>query len=292
MLWAFATLGISPSASLLAALSFVADKSAGSFNPQDVANTLWAMAVLQIEPPSSLARHTSKIGTALNDKELEQISYAHLVGQALGWSMQLPNELVQRAQSVQRRLAQQPTVSRLQQRVYDARGMGQRPELEALTDDGLFSIDIALPESEQESRPKIAVEVDGPSHFTSSGSKTGNTQLRDFLLEQRGWRVVSLPYFAINAASNDAELTEYLADALLHKPRRSFPTMRLRLPSALMPCPASTPSSPRSPLPSTAPDFAPPIAPTAPTQAQQRPLDARAREFIPGGAASRSKQRW
>ena len=147
-LWAFATLGISPSASLLAALSFVADKSAGSFNPQDVANTLWAKAVLQIEPPSSRARHTLKIGTALNDKELEQISYTHLVGQALGWSMQLPNELVQRAQSVQRRLAQQPTVSRLQQRVYDARGMGQRPELEALTDDGLFSIDIALTESE------------------------------------------------------------------------------------------------------------------------------------------------
>ena len=59
-------------------------------------------------------------------------------------------------------------------------------------------------------------------HFTSSGGKTGSTQLRDFLLEQRGWRVVSLPYFAINAASTDAELTEYLAGALLHnKPQRS-----------------------------------------------------------------------
>ena len=171
--------------------------------------------------------------------------------------------------------------------------MGQQPELEALTDDGLFSIDIALPESAQDGQPKTAVEVDGPQHFTSSGGKTGSTQLRDFLLEQRGWRVVSLPYFAIDAASTDAELAEYLEGALRHKPCRSFPTMRLRLPTSLMPCPASTPSSPRSPLPSAAPDLAPPISPTASTQAQQqRPLDARAREFIPGGAASQSKRGW
>ena len=214
-LWAFATLGIPPSKTLLAALSSAAERSAGSFIPQELANTLWAMAVLHIEPPSSLAQRASELGTALNDEGIEQISYAHLVGQALGWSMQLPDELVQRAQSVQRRLAQQPSVSRLQQRVYEAlQGMGQQPQLEALTDDGLFSIDIALPESEQDGRPKTAVEVDGPSHFTSSGSKTGNTQLRDFLLEQRGWRVVSLPYFAINAASTDAELNECLAGAL------------------------------------------------------------------------------
>ena len=104
-LWAFATLGVSPSPSLLSSLSNAAERSAGSFIPQNVANTLWAMAVLQVEPPSLLARHTSKIGTAFNDKGLEQISYAHLVGQALGWSLQLPDQLVQHAQSVQRRRA-------------------------------------------------------------------------------------------------------------------------------------------------------------------------------------------
>ena len=177
-----------------------------------------------------------------------------------------------------------------QQRVYEAlRGIGQQPELEALTDDGLFSIDIALPESKQDGRPMTAVEVDGPQHFTSSGGKTGSTQLRDYLLEQRGWRVVSLPYFAIDAASTDAELTDYLACALRHKPRGSFPTMRLRLPSSLMPCPASPPS-PRSPLPFAVSDLVPPNAPTASTQTQHL-LNARAREFIPGGA-SQSKRGW
>ena len=158
-------------------------------------------------------------------------------------SLQLPDELVQRAQSVQRKQAQQPTVSRLQQRVNESlRGMGQQPELEALTDDGLFSIDIALTESEQDGRLKTAVEVDGPQHFTSSGGKTGSAQLRDFLLEQRGWRVITLPYFAIDAASTDDNLKVYLAGSLRHKPRESFPTMGLRLSSGVPPDPA--PSSP------------------------------------------------
>ena len=214
-LWAYATLGLAPSASVLEALSTAVERLAGAFNAQDVANTLWAFAVLHIELPSILASRASVLEAAFEDKSLQQISYAYLVGRALGWSWQLPNELVQRAQSVQRRSAQQPTVSRLQHRVYEAlQGMGQQPQLEALTDDGLFSIDIALPESTQESQPKTAVEVDGPSHFTSSGGKTGSTQLRDFLLEQRGWRVVSLPYFAIDSASTDEKLKEYLANAL------------------------------------------------------------------------------
>ena len=173
----------------------------------------------------------------MNDKELEQISCAHLVGKALGWSLQLSDELVQRALSVQRRSAQQPTVSRLQQRVYEAlRGMSQQPQLEALTDDGLFSIDITLPACTQKGHPKVAVEVDGPQHFTSSGGKTGSTQLRDFLLVQRGWRIISLPYFAINAASTETELNEYLAGALL---QCRFPSLGLCLAAAVTSGPAS-----------------------------------------------------
>jgi len=34
------------------------------------------MAVLHIEPPSSLALRHSELGTALNDKNVKQISYA------------------------------------------------------------------------------------------------------------------------------------------------------------------------------------------------------------------------
>ncbi|KAG1677580.1 hypothetical protein FOA52_014478 [Chlamydomonas sp. UWO 241] len=63
---------------------------------------------------------------------------------------------------------------------------------EQATDDGLFSIDIAvhLPDGS-----RLAVEVDGPQHFLSSpsGRLNGATLLRNRLLEARGWRVVSVP---------------------------------------------------------------------------------------------------
>ena len=212
-LWAYATLGLAPSASVMDKLSSAVERLARDFDPQGVANTLWALCVLQMEPPRLLAIRASQLEAAFTDEYLEQISYAHLVGQALGWSLQLPVELVQQAQSVQRRTAQQPTASQLQRRVYEAlRGLGLEPQLEAPTDDGLFSVDMALTANERDGVPKTAVEVDGPHHFTSSGGKNGSTILRDFLLERRyGFRVVSLPYFEIDKARTDADLQAYLS---------------------------------------------------------------------------------
>ncbi len=63
---------------------------------------------------------------------------------------------------------------------------------EQLTDDGLFSIDIALLLSDG---TKLAMEVDGPTHFFSNkpAMATGETLLRTRLLEARGWRVISVP---------------------------------------------------------------------------------------------------
>ena len=60
---------------------------------------------------------------------------------------------------------------------------------EYVTEDGFFSIDIALKLNGQ----KLAIEVDGPTHFLSD-SKTlnGSTVLRNRLLEKRGWKVVSI----------------------------------------------------------------------------------------------------
>ena len=40
---------------------------------------------------------------------------------------------------------------------------------------------------------KLAIEVDGPSHFLSDGKTlNGNTVLRNRLLENRGWKVISI----------------------------------------------------------------------------------------------------
>jgi hypothetical protein len=69
--------------------------------------------------------------------------------------------------------------------------LGLTYEVEHLTEGGYFSIDIALPNQ------RIALEFDGPSHFTKGGAntKSAKTELRDLLPQKRGWRVMSVPYF-------------------------------------------------------------------------------------------------
>jgi hypothetical protein len=73
--------------------------------------------------------------------------------------------------------------------------------VEHLTEDGYFSIDIALPDQ------RIALEFDGPTHFMSDGTNTQTmkTKLRDLLLQKRGWRVVSVPYFEWDRHTTEAK---------------------------------------------------------------------------------------
>ena len=71
-----------------------------------------------------------------------------------------------------------------------------------------YSIDIALPAS------RVAVEVDGPSHFVSGcrgeHAPNGATLLKRRLLKAAGWYVVSVPYYEWGRlAHSDAQL-EYL----------------------------------------------------------------------------------
>ncbi len=60
---------------------------------------------------------------------------------------------------------------------------------EHLTEDGLFSMDIALV---LDDGTKLALEVDGPKHFMSNRLEmpTAETQLRNLFLDVRGWKVL------------------------------------------------------------------------------------------------------
>ena len=49
-----------------------------------------------------------------------------------------------------------------------------------------YSIDIALPER------RIALEVDGPSHFANDHTPTGNTKLKRRQLRATGWHPLSV----------------------------------------------------------------------------------------------------
>jgi hypothetical protein len=67
--------------------------------------------------------------------------------------------------------------------------LGIPHELECITADGLFSIDLAIVDR------RIAIEFDGPSHFTKAMEPRGHARLRDRLLSAMGWHVVSIPFF-------------------------------------------------------------------------------------------------
>ena len=55
VMWALATIGVEPSRELASAMSMRAVASAGAFKPQGIANLMWALATLGLEPSRELA---------------------------------------------------------------------------------------------------------------------------------------------------------------------------------------------------------------------------------------------
>lgn len=70
------------------------------------------------------------------------------------------------------------------------------------------AVDIALPNE------RIAIEVDGRHHFTRNSLRPlGEMFSRTTLLEARGWRIISVPYFQWAGVDEDARRT-YLQNLL------------------------------------------------------------------------------
>ena len=103
----------------------------------------------------------------------------------------LPLSILEVAVKARKEEARKVTVSNSQREVADSLcRLGISHELEYVTADGLFSIDLAIVDR------RIALEFDGPSHFTRNTLEPlGHTRLRDRLLSAMGWQVVSIPFF-------------------------------------------------------------------------------------------------
>ena len=88
--------------------------------------------------------------------------------------------------------------------------LGIPHELEHLTADGLFSIDLAIVDR------RIAIEFDGPLHFTrNTFEPLGHTRLRDRLLSAMGWHVVSIPFFDWDELLQPEQMDAYVRQRLL-----------------------------------------------------------------------------
>lgn len=112
----------------------------------------------------------------------------------------------------------QSIVSAAQQEVYETLAdSGRRAVLEHSTPDGLFCIDIALfRPSAHHPKLRIALEVDGDQHFTSTPPHLplGPTLARWRSLQRRGWCVVSVRTRVWAAAGGPEEKAALLARAL------------------------------------------------------------------------------
>ena len=94
--------------------------------------------------------------------------------------------------------------------------LGIGHEMECLTDDEYFSLDLYVPEHD------CAIEVDGPTHFVDEivvrpggdvgrvARRTTATELRDMFLRKRHGRVVTMPWFELDECDTREERAAYV----------------------------------------------------------------------------------
>jgi hypothetical protein len=201
-IWGLATLGWqADEGAMRGALEGAAVRVAPSMKSQNVANIIWGLATLGWQASSDSAAVFQQLVEAFDHERglvllgtagLSQLLQAHLASQFLGLGLiMLPPSMLQVAVQAYREDARKVTVSNGQREVGESlRRLGISHDLEYITADGLFSIDLAIVDR------RIALEFDGPSHFTTNTLEPlGHTRLRDRLLSAMGWRVVSVPFF-------------------------------------------------------------------------------------------------
>jgi hypothetical protein len=221
-LWALATVGHHDDG-FTSALISEAQAKLPTFNPQDLANTLWALAVFcpnlqsQTNPSvvSSLISAMSSNISGLTDRWLRQLFMFFLGMKDQCWETGLiPIDLWDMGKSAWiSNMSPNPSKRQLDVlKVIKSLPECSKATGELLTEDGFFSIDIALIRADG---TKVAIEVDGPTHFTSNDPKrmNGATMLRNRFLEARGWRVVSVPVEAWSGVPRGGK-EQYLMDLL------------------------------------------------------------------------------
>jgi hypothetical protein len=221
----YATLGRMPGDQTWAALEAAAGRLAPSMNSQDLANTVFAYATLStlrgVELPSCHAAVWDRVcgleAGDFNHEGLRMLFHVHLMHEysdtCRSVKVVYPAWLMVEARDAWMRQTQDDnTTSRSHRQLARVFGeLGVRNEVERVTDDGYFSMDIYLPKHD------VAVESDGPSHYyhnstdsssssrDASTTKTAKTELRDLFLAKQCAKVVTVPYFEFDRVMNSPE---------------------------------------------------------------------------------------
>ena len=175
-----------------------------------LANMCWAAAVLDMQ---QLIRHVEQFAAAVSSKWEEaasegkfQLYQVHMwlldqQGNSRGLSACLSAQQLQECKEQwQKDIAECAASARTfptHRAVFVAAqclsGLGQPAQLEAVTADGLHTIDVVVV---TKGNVRVAIEFDGPYHFRQPDLQpTGPTQCRNRSLAARGYVVVSVPYW-------------------------------------------------------------------------------------------------
>ena len=196
----------------------VRSKLAG-FNPQNLSNTVWAFATADQYHPLLFAECVRVVSDSLaQDPSGWSIGDRSQLHQWQLWlSLEHGADAQQYLLSASQRqlccaaLREPTTTSKLQRSVWAAilgvRSGSTMEYVEPLTG---YSLDLALPSS------RIAIEVDGPSHFLLPDKRkpNGSTLLKRRLLTAAGWRVINVPFYEWEGQKTDGERHAYLERAL------------------------------------------------------------------------------
>ena len=236
IVWGYAKLGRTPGKEAWEALEGAVVRVAGDLTPQAVANTLWGYGTLG-RMPGEEAWHALEgavavvrlAGASTNNAEQlhQQLFQFHMSCQLAAPHLRLlHDDMLALAEHSWKHATNNLTISRLHKKVSVVmHTLGVEHAVEHLTEDGVFSIDIHVkPEPHNNDvgsgrrtsgatgslgAAGLAVEVDGPTHFTGNTHEPlGPTLWRRRMLEARGYRVLSLPYFELDAAR--ADMGEYI----------------------------------------------------------------------------------
>jgi hypothetical protein len=263
VVYAYARLGVVPGDDATRALDDAAGRTAGSMSARNVANALWSFLALAATRGAPLPRcygalwraageldtramtdvnwcnffhaylihaeligvsatHAGKKGVHQVDVVLDRPDAAALVDGARHFP---PWLAVEAEEAWTRNAFEEVEVSSGHREVAEAlTRLGIGHEMECLTDDEYFSLDLYVPEHD------CAIEVDGPTHFVDEivalpgeggddvvgrvTRRTTATELRDMFLRKRHGRVVTMPWFELDECASREERAAYVAGKL------------------------------------------------------------------------------
>ena len=209
--WSFATAGRAAPA-LFDAIAAEAARHVRDFNPRDLANTAWAFAVADALPIDSslfdqrFACRCEALAHEFSAEHLRQLHQWRLwyAGER-GCSDALPEAALLARCAAAFRDVEEVTISRLQSQVAETvASFGMPVQEEVVVAEG-YSLDMVV---ECGGGRRIAIEVDGPSHFVGR-DPTGSTLLKRRQLQHLGWRLVSVPYWEWDALRHAVKSTQH-----------------------------------------------------------------------------------